>query len=71
MPNLISLEEHNAIMQEQYRDPLLNEPQRNGISCPRCQAELYDWSPNTILNSLPPKKTVRCKKCGMVGTRLA
>jgi uncharacterized protein with PIN domain len=68
---LISLEEHDAIIAEQMHDFSCNEPKRNGVACPRCQAELYDQTPNMILASNPPKKKIRCAKCGWNGYRLA
>lgn len=68
---LISLEEHNASIAEQAHDWLCNEPKRNGIACDRCGKELYDETPNMILNSSPPKKKIRCHSCGWNGYRLA
>ncbi len=70
MPKLISLEEHNAFIMEQVRDPLLNEPRRCGVACPRCEKELVDVTPGMILASNPPQKKVRCSACGWTGTRL-
>lgn len=71
MPKLITLEEHNAIMRDQHRDPFNNEPRKNGVACPKCGKELYDWTPNYMLAVNPPQKTVRCKKCHYQGYRLA
>ncbi len=70
MPKLISLEEHNAFILEQVRDPFNNEPRRCGVACPRCQKELLDVTPGMILLSDPPQKKVRCITCGWSGTRL-
>jgi hypothetical protein len=36
----------------------------NGISCPACQNEMYDNSPDVRLLSSPPQKQVRCAQCG-------
>lgn len=68
---LITLEEHNAAMITSVADPMLNESRPNGIACPKCHRELCDLHPNRILTSLPPKKSVLCRRCGWSGTRLA
>ncbi len=70
MPKLISLEEHNAFILEQVRDPFNNEPRRNGLECPKCKKELVDTNPGMILASLPPQKSIRCPACGWNGYRL-
>lgn len=54
-----TLEEHNR--ERGYKAPKYPKP--NGIECPKCGAELHDKD-NTILLSMPPKKTVVCLKCG-------
>jgi len=55
---LISLEEH---------DRAKSVFQPNGIACPSCGNELYDTTPNLIINN---KKHIHCD-CGFVGTRKA
>lgn len=68
--SLISLEEHNAMIRECCHDWVMNEPRPNGISCPRCEKELFDSAPNMVLASNPPQKNVHCR-CGYRGYRLA
>jgi hypothetical protein len=71
MPKLITLEEHDAAVMQLQRDWTLDEPKPNGIAC-KCGAELMDTSPaSLILLSNPPRKAVRCRKCGFKGSRLA
>lgn len=67
---LLTLDEHNAMVAEQYHDPLANLPTRCGIACPSCGKELYDCTPNMIMPTSPPRKKVRCH-CGWNGSRLA
>lgn len=69
--NLVSLEEHNATIQASVHDWMMNEPRPNGVACPKCAQELVDVTPNMVLQSLPPKKAVRCQSCGWRGERLA
>ena len=46
-----------------------NDPQPNGIKCPKCGEELMDTYPNMILTSDPPQKNVHCPKCDHKGYR--
>jgi hypothetical protein len=46
-----------------------NNPQPNGIKCPKCNEELMDTYPNMILTSDPPQKNVHCPKCDHKGYR--
>jgi DNA-directed RNA polymerase subunit RPC12/RpoP len=46
-----------------------NNPQPNGIKCPKCGEELMDTYPNMILTSDPPQKNVHCPKCDHKGYR--
>ncbi len=71
MPRLISLKSHDEFIRQGVADPLLNSPKPNGIACPKCGKELLDLTPNMILTSMPPQKTIICRKCGYKGTRLA
>lgn len=70
---LISLKDWNKQVGESVHDPMCNEARHNGIKCPNgsCKGELLDLNPNMILTSMPPQKTIICKKCGWRGTRLA
>jgi len=68
---LKNLDEYNAQHNKLHWHLNSNEPQLNGIACPKCGAELYDSNPMEILTSMPPKKKVRCSKCGYVGYRVA
>jgi len=46
-----------------------NNPQPNGVKCPKCNEELMDTYPNMILTSDPPQKNVHCPKCDHKGYR--
>jgi DNA-directed RNA polymerase subunit RPC12/RpoP len=46
-----------------------NNPQPNGIKCPKCGEELMDTYPNMILTSDPPQKNVHCPTCDHKGYR--
>jgi DNA-directed RNA polymerase subunit RPC12/RpoP len=46
-----------------------NNPQPNGIKCPKCGEELMDTYPNMILTSDPAQKNVHCPKCDHKGYR--
>lgn len=48
-----------------------NIPKLNGISCPRCGAELFDTEPAYTLMSNPPKKNIHCSECEFKGYRIA
>ncbi len=67
---LISLSDNNKAISESVADPLYGESRPNGISCPACFKELVDVAPNRILLTDPPKKAIRCKRCGWSGYRL-
>lgn len=71
MTKLIPLSEHNATILRSTHDWMCNDPRPNGIACEKCGAELLDTNPNMVLTSMPPKKSVHCKKCGWSGYRLA
>jgi len=52
------------------RDILTYEaPQKNGYACPRCNVELYDHLPYTIVLSKPKPKIVVTCACGFQGSR--
>jgi len=68
---LKDLNEHNAQRNNFHWQLNSNEPQLNGIACPKCGEELYDSNPMMILTSMPPKKNVHCSKCDYVGYRTA
>lgn len=71
MPDkLMSLEEHNAIVAQQYHDPQANLPAKNGLACPVCGKEMFDTTPNMIHVSHPPRKAIHCR-CGYRGWRNA
>ncbi len=63
MKKLISLEEHNRIATQ------INETGGNGIACPNCDEELYDYPDNTVLTSNPPQYHIFCKCCYYRGMR--
>lgn len=71
MKHLISLEDWNKLVSDGVADPMMNESRPNGVYCPHCQAELLDITPNLILPTMPPQKSIRCPQCGWSGTRLA
>ncbi len=62
--NLISLEEHNSIINISSHKLKLN-----GIACPNCGKELFDSQPDIILMTNPPKKHIECGNCGFEGYR--
>ena len=64
-----SLAEHEAERQQAHEKLRSNEPQLNGIACPRCSNELWDSSPMFTLTSNPPQKNVHCT-CGYRGYRM-
>lgn len=68
---LKTLAEHDTSLCEAYRKMNSNEPQLNGIACPKCDSELYDSDPMFVLISSPTKKNIHCSKCDYVGYRVA
>lgn len=66
---LISLADHNGSKWTASR--VSNDPQPNGIACPKCSKELVDSRPNVTLTSYPAQKNVHCPACGYVGYRVA
>lgn len=68
---LKNLDEYNAQQNNLHWYLNSNEPQLNGIACPKCGEELYDSNPMMTLTSMPPKKNVHCCKCDYVGYRTA
>ena len=71
MPKLLSLDEHDATIQELARDWTQDLPVKNGIACPTCGKELFDTHPaSVILGCNVPKKHIHCR-CGYRGSRLA
>jgi|688.fasta_scaffold613011_1 hypothetical protein len=68
---LKNLDEYNAQQNNLHWQLNSNEPQLNGIACPKCGEELYDSNPMMTLTSMPPKKNVHCSKCDYVGYRTA
>ena len=64
---LKSLEEHDA---QQSARRQADDPQLNGIACPRCGEELYDSNPNITLGTYPPQKRMHCNKCYYIGYRI-
>lgn len=67
---LKSLDEYNTQQNKVHWQINSNEPQLNGIACPKCGEELYDSNPMMTLTSMPPKKNVHCSKCDYVGYRI-
>lgn len=63
---LISLEEFNSIISNNYSIPKLN-----GIECPECKHELQDTNPGMVLTVYPQRISVECTNCDYKGTRLA
>ena len=47
-----------------------NSPRKNGITCPKCECELFDSSPMELLLSMPPQLQVHCPTCGYKGYRV-
>jgi hypothetical protein len=68
---LKTLDEHNSERGGFHWRLNSNEPQLNGIACPKCGEELYDSNPMMTLSSMPPQKNVHCSKCGYNGYRIA
>ena len=66
---LKTLAENNGEAFSRNHAMSINEPELNGIACPKCGEELYDSNPNTILTSNPPQKNVHCSKCDHIGYR--
>jgi len=66
-----TLDKHNAERREFHDQHYGLSPHKNGIECPKCQAELWDSNPMMTLTSNPPKKNIHCKSCDYVGYRLA
>lgn len=69
---MITLKEHN--LQKERANRVLwqnNEPQRNGIECPKCRDELLDDDNKVSASHIPNllKKNIHCSKCGYVGYR--
>lgn len=71
MKNLIKLDEHNANIIGNKWGVMSDEPQLNGIVCPKCNMELYDTYPMIVMTSIPPQKHVNCFACGYTGYRFA
>jgi predicted RNA-binding Zn-ribbon protein involved in translation (DUF1610 family) len=67
--NLKNLDRYNIQQNHSYWMLNSNEPQLNGISCPKCGEELYDTNPMITLPSMPPQKNINCDNCGFVGYR--
>lgn len=40
----------------------------NGISCPECKNTMVDTEPS-VIHLKPPRKRVKCEKCGYKGFR--
>lgn len=60
-----TLQEHEDKFWRDYNDP--NEPQKCGVSCPKCGEQLYaDYS--ICLTSNPAQTPIFCKKCGYKGS---
>jgi len=62
-----TLTEWNTERHEAYLQAI-TYPQKNGVACPKCGAELFD-SNAIVLMSNPPQKDVHCE-CGYVGYRV-
>ncbi len=62
-----TLDEENDLMQEFYHD-LYAYPKPNDLSCTKCGNELADVD-GTTLACFPPKRKVKCYKCGFEGYR--
>jgi len=66
-----TLDEHNKERSEWHTRPFKYPPNRNGIECPKCQSELLDSDPGTLLMSYPPRVNVLCESCGYTGSRVS
>jgi len=67
-----TLAQHNDDRWENHKElQKMNEPHPIGIECPKCQKELWDSDPMSVLASFPPKKDVHCPACGYHGYRMA
>jgi hypothetical protein len=66
---LKSLEEHDA--EAMAIADSMNNPQLNGIACPKCGSELLDTAPHFMLLSNPPQYYIACSntECDYTGTR--
>ena len=67
---MVTLEQHNAgTTARSLRLSPSQEPRRNGIECPDCNAELYDSTPLVVLASMPPQYNIHCDECSYRGYR--
>lgn len=64
MKPLLTLEQHNQARDKAYGIP--EKPEPAGIACP-CGEELLFVDSGRIILCYPPKKAVRCPKCGFQG----
>lgn len=68
---LLNLNEYNESKSKWHAKFNSTEPIPNGIACPKCNAEMMDSDPQTILTSNPPQKRIHCSKCDYSGLRIA
>ena len=43
---------------------------RSGVACPKCGEELYELQAGMIYMTCPPRKPVKCTRCGFEGTKV-
>ena len=63
---LIPLDEFNGRQGATYT----NGRRPNGIACPECGEEMYEYPMSPVYMSLPPQKDIYCA-CGFKGRRVA
>jgi DNA-directed RNA polymerase subunit RPC12/RpoP len=61
-----TLQEHNADVIQQHKEEK-EKSHLSGVACPECGIELEFINPWQMLMSYPPKKSVKCPKCGYNG----
>lgn len=43
---------------------------RSGVACPKCGEELYELQAGMVYMTCPPRKPVKCTRCGFEGTKV-
>ena len=67
---MMNLDDFNANSAAVWHNLNNDEPVKNGIACPSCNAELMDSNPRVTLASYPPQKNTKCSECEYVGYRV-
>jgi ssDNA-binding Zn-finger/Zn-ribbon topoisomerase 1 len=61
-----SLTEYNAEVIQRIKEAKA-KAHLSGVGCPECGTEMEIPNPDMLLTSNPPKKRVKCPKCGHDG----